>query len=237
MTTPHSKKGRPSAAVQIAGALRARIESGDLSPGEMLPSTRYLATEFKASEGSIYAAVALLKTSGHVASRQGKGVFVLDRNSLISGAERIGGITRPGDTIEWRHSIRTDAPEWAVEHIGEGECVERARVVRSPTGIREASKSWVHRDIAEIVPELDEAAPCDPTWQKVYESRSGKTVENVARVVDARIATADDLEPLELPSDGVYALLIVRNLYAAEGQTIGAGEIVCAPGRPIDIKP
>lgn len=215
--------------------LRQLIHEGELQPHAQLPSTRALMNTYGLSDNAVYRAVALLKSDGYVYSRQGAGVFVADRRALITGAERIGGITRPGERIEWRHSIRTDAPDWVAGYIGEGECVERARVVRRGTIIREASRSWVHRDIAAVVPELDESAPCNPTWQAIYQDRSGNAVENTSRAADARIATADDIAALELTA-GTYAVLIVRNVYSAAGRVIGVGEIVCAPGRPVELK-
>jgi DNA-binding GntR family transcriptional regulator len=215
--------------------LRQQIDGGRLEPHAQLPSTRALMETYGLSDNAVYRAVALLKSDGYVYSRQGRGVFVADRRALIAGAERIGGITRPGERIEWRHSIRTEAPDWVAGYIGEGECVERARVVRRGPMIREASRSWVHRDVAAVVPELDEPAPCNPTWQAIYRERSGNAVENTSRAADARIATADDVAALELP-DSAYAVLIVRNVYASAGRVIGVGEIVCAPGSPVELK-
>jgi len=215
--------------------LRQQIDAGDLSADEKIPSTRALMETYGLSDNAVYRGIALLKAEGYAYSRQGKGVFVRDRRALIAGARRIQGITQVGERIEWRHSIRTDAPTWVSEHLGAGECVERARTVRRGDLILQASKSWVHLEIVAVVPELDEPRPCDPTWQAVYSQRSGNSVEVASKVVDARIADADDCEALGLDV-GTYALVVMRNIYVTQGHVIGVGESLYAPGHSVNLK-
>ncbi|MGY1437161.1 GntR family transcriptional regulator [Streptomyces reniochalinae] len=61
---------------EIADELLDRIASGDLESGEKLPSTRELAELHEVGEKTIYRVISLLKASGQVEGRQGKGVFV-----------------------------------------------------------------------------------------------------------------------------------------------------------------
>lgn len=215
--------------------LRQKIDSGALKADDRLPSTRALMEAYGLSDNAVYRGVALLKAGGYTYSRQGKGVFVRDRRALIAGAQRIQGITQADEHIVWRHSLRTHAPAWVAEHLGAGECVERARTVRRDDVILQASCSWVSLDVTAVVPELDEPRPCDPTWQAVYAGRSGNQVHAASKTADARIATADDREALGL-DDGAYAVLVMRSVYVAEDRVIGVGESVYAPGYPVDLK-
>jgi GntR family transcriptional regulator len=64
---------------QMAADLRARIMAGDLAPGTQLPSTAHLVEEFGVSNTTVQKALAMLKGEGHLTSRQGKGVYVHDR--------------------------------------------------------------------------------------------------------------------------------------------------------------
>lgn len=64
---------------QMAAEMRARIMAGDLLPGTQLPSTAHLVTEFGVSNTTVQKALAVLKAEGYLTSRQGKGVFVRDR--------------------------------------------------------------------------------------------------------------------------------------------------------------
>ncbi|WP_279433043.1 GntR family transcriptional regulator [Actinomadura bangladeshensis] len=63
----------------MAASLRARIMAGELAPGTQLPSTAHLVGEFGVSNTTVQKALAVLKGEGYLTSRQGKGVFVRDR--------------------------------------------------------------------------------------------------------------------------------------------------------------
>lgn len=67
---------KPPPIREIADAIQGRIASGELQPGEQLPSTRDLAASFGVGEKTIYRAISLLKAAGQLQARQGKGVYV-----------------------------------------------------------------------------------------------------------------------------------------------------------------
>lgn len=218
---------------RMAAYLKARIDGGTLEAGNKLPPTSALMHQFDLSDNAVYRGIALLKAEGYVYSEQGKGVFVADRRRLIAGAQRIRGITQAGETIHHKISERVQAPEWVAAHLGEGECVHRVRTVNRGDFVLQASQSWVHLDVAEVVPEIDQPQACDPTWQAVYEQRSGNTVQAVSKTVDARITTAEDREALGLDDD--FAVLVMRSIYVTDNKVIGVGEGVYAPGHPLSI--
>src|SRR6476620_2595056 len=66
----------PTLSDQVSQALLARIESGQLKPGEKLPSEAVLAVEFGVSRTVVREAVSRLKHEALLESRQGSGVFV-----------------------------------------------------------------------------------------------------------------------------------------------------------------
>lgn len=215
----------------MAAYLRARIDLGTLEAGNRLPPTKNLMHQFNLSDNAVYRAIGLLKAEGYLVSQQGKGVFVADRRDLIAGPKRIKGITRAGETINHKSSARVQAPEWVAEHLGEGECVNRVRTVTRGNVILQASQSWVHVDVTEVVPEVDEPQACDPTWQAVYSQRSGNPVEVASKTVDARISTPDDMEALGLTEPA--AVVVMRSIYTTGNTVIGVGEGVYAPGQPV----
>lgn len=217
----------------MAAYIKARIDLGTLEAGNKLPPTQALMKQFDLSDNAVYRGIALLKAEGYVYSQQGKGVFVSDRRKLIAGAQRIRGITQVGETIHHKRSVRVQAPEWVAAHLGEGECVNRVRTVNRGDFILQASQSWVHLDVAAVVPEVDEPQACDPTWQAVYEQRSGNPVAVASKTVDARITTDEDREALGLDDD--FAVLVMRSVYVTGDKVIGVGEGVYAPGHPLSI--
>ncbi len=61
---------------QLADLLRARIESGELAPGDRIPSVLSLAQEYELAAGTVRKALTQLQREGLVESRVGWGTFV-----------------------------------------------------------------------------------------------------------------------------------------------------------------
>lgn len=61
---------------QIADTLREAIESGELAPGEQLPSLLSLSGEYGVSMGTVKSALSELRDAGLIVTRQGKGSYV-----------------------------------------------------------------------------------------------------------------------------------------------------------------
>jgi len=61
---------------RLAEDIRAKIESGDLKPGDMLPSETQLARQYEVSRMTVRQGISLLVKEGFVKSIQGKGSFV-----------------------------------------------------------------------------------------------------------------------------------------------------------------
>ena len=71
---------------QVYDAVMARIISGELAPGVMLPSEFDLAAQYAVSQGTARKALSKLELSGLVERHQGKGTFVAtttDETSLF----------------------------------------------------------------------------------------------------------------------------------------------------------
>lgn len=69
-------RGEP-AYLQVAEALRQKIRSGELTPGEQLPSYSALMRDYDVSITVARSAVSELRAEGLVSTHQGKGAFVL----------------------------------------------------------------------------------------------------------------------------------------------------------------
>jgi GntR family transcriptional regulator len=64
--------------IQIAEGLLGRIESGDLSPGERLPSERELSRTLGVNRMTLRSALQLLESQGLLIRRQGDGTYVAE---------------------------------------------------------------------------------------------------------------------------------------------------------------
>lgn len=68
--------------VKIAASIRAAILTGELKPGERLPSGEDLAKFYDVTRTTVASAVRILRQEGYVTSRAGSGVYIRDQASL-----------------------------------------------------------------------------------------------------------------------------------------------------------
>ncbi|MEU6075215.1 winged helix-turn-helix domain-containing protein [Micromonospora sp. NPDC047074] len=66
---------------QLADRIRGQIESGELQPGDRLPSTVQLTTQHNVSTTVVRQAILVLQTQGWVQGVHGLGVFVAERQT------------------------------------------------------------------------------------------------------------------------------------------------------------
>jgi GntR family transcriptional regulator len=63
---------------RIANEITSKIKSGELAPGEKLPSTRQLAEQYGVHISTIHRVMSLLKDRELVEGHPGKGVYVAE---------------------------------------------------------------------------------------------------------------------------------------------------------------
>ncbi|WP_253888872.1 GntR family transcriptional regulator [Actinokineospora diospyrosa] len=84
---------------QVAGAIRSKIEQGELVEGSKLPSEREIASEYQIARTTATAAIRLLEQEGLVIRQHGRGNFVRKVSPLIRlGGDRYSRKYRGGPT-------------------------------------------------------------------------------------------------------------------------------------------
>jgi GntR family transcriptional regulator len=73
---------------QIVDAVRMKIATGELAPGDQLPSVRGLAQQLTINPNTVAKAYAELTSEGWLESSQGLGLFVAPPRRRLSDAER-----------------------------------------------------------------------------------------------------------------------------------------------------
>ncbi|WP_226945957.1 FadR/GntR family transcriptional regulator [Roseomonas sp. FDAARGOS_362] len=68
---------RASLAVQVCDDLSARIEAGELRPGDKLPTEKELITRYGVSRTVVREAISSLRAAGRLSVEQGRGMFML----------------------------------------------------------------------------------------------------------------------------------------------------------------
>lgn len=76
---------RTSYVQRIVDDVRARVESGQLKPGEKLPTYAEMAEQYGCSDGPVFQAIRILEALGYIEGHQGKGVYVSDRGGGDAG--------------------------------------------------------------------------------------------------------------------------------------------------------
>ena len=121
--------GRPGArtnlAEQVAGRLRGRLTSGELRPGDRLPTEHELGRANGVSRTVVREAIAALRADGLVVARQGSGVFVAEPpdpglrfGMLAFDPEKLSSII---ETLELRAAVESEAAALAAERCSPGE--------------------------------------------------------------------------------------------------------------------
>lgn len=86
---------------QLAGDLRALILSGDIGPGERLPSTAELTRRYRVNNMSVTRAVAILKSEGLVEGQRGRAVIATGRRPVVVTASHYPKPAPPGQPFPW----------------------------------------------------------------------------------------------------------------------------------------
>src|SRR6476659_5848062 len=88
------RTARPTLQDQLARQIRERIRSGDLAPGDSLPSTRDLASELKVSRNTAVYAYERLISEGYLESASRARVFVSPSITMPREPKRIATHTK-----------------------------------------------------------------------------------------------------------------------------------------------
>jgi len=103
----------------VTEQLRHRIISGEIQPGQKLPTERALITEFGVSRTVVREAIAGLRADGLVAPRQGAGVFVLEPPDKIPSMPqfptRFDRISSIIEALELRCAVEIEAAALAAD--------------------------------------------------------------------------------------------------------------------------
>ncbi|CAI7975636.1 GntR family transcriptional regulator [Frankia sp. Hr75.2] len=75
---------------QLAAILRRKIQNGELSPGQQLPSEAELIAQYRTGRSTIRRAIGTLRNEGLLVSEQGRGVFVPSERPIVYEANKFG---------------------------------------------------------------------------------------------------------------------------------------------------
>ena len=182
--------------VAIADEIRARVDSGSLETGSLLPTELELADAYDASRVTIRKALQSLRDAGIVEPRRGYGWSVIRRP--IRRTLAIGGyeepLTRAGIDVERRvlDFALVDADEQVRATLHSDRVLYIKRItVADGTPVADIS-IWIPEEAAQ---HITPAALRDGSVYDVLPGAVGRTVQSIA----ARLPTEDEARTLGIP--------------------------------------
>jgi GntR family transcriptional regulator len=232
---------------QIADYVRALITSGELAPGDQIPSERELIEQFGASRGTIRQAIGQLRAEGLIEVEHGRGAYVRSRPPVRRLAfdrfarrhrkagkaaylAEMEGEGRQAD-VEIIRVGREPSPADPAERLGlrEGDPVlVRARRYLSDGQPMEIATSYVPWMLAEGTPMTDPNPGPGGIYARLEENghELGSFIEDVV----ARMPTPEESRALRLPV-GIPVLQLVRTAFDQDGTPVEVCDTVMAADR------
>ena len=237
---PQLEEAQPKYA-QIAGHYRDLIVSGELEPGDEIPSERQIVAEWGVSRPTATRALSALRSEGLVESRQGSGTYVRARPKLnrrardrYARARSQGKIYPAGEKAEIRVAEAADAPDdvaAALEIEPGSRVVRRKRVIVDEVGPVEVSTSWFRGDLEEKAPRLVKRQRIREGTLTYVERVTGRRGTTARDQIGARLATDEERDELSL-GKGPAAVLVVHHVVLDEqGTPLEFAQAVYPPDR------
>lgn len=205
---------------QIAAELRERILSGDLAPGDQLPSTSRLVESYGAANVTIQNALKALKAEGLLVGQAGKGVWVRQRGPHTIN---VGPYFQPepgGYSYTLLH-VGTEHPPADVRQAlsldADGTAVLRKRLMHHADLPVEIDWSWYPHDIADGTPLIERKKMKGGAPRVLAEA--GVPQRYFVDHVTSRPPTTEEIETLDLP-ESVSVTRQFRVIYTDGGRPV-----------------
>lgn len=104
--------------VRVARRISDLVKTGQVKPGDRLPSERDLAEMLNVSRPSVREAMIALEVSGIIEVRMGNGIFVSEQNPSLS-TDLVDGGVGPFEILEMRLLLEPEVCALAAERISE----------------------------------------------------------------------------------------------------------------------
>ncbi|OIJ25232.1 GntR family transcriptional regulator [Nocardioides luteus] len=220
---------------QIADQIRARILSGELRPGDEIPSERAVAADYNVSRPTATKALMLLRELGLVHSIQGSGTFVADlavnrrANERYTKARTSGRIYADGTRAEIvAAEVIPEAPEHvarALQLEAGSAAIRRRRITWEGERRAETSTSWFNAELAGTAPRLLTKERIRSGTLAYVEEQTGRLGTYARDRTCARTAGAD-AEALGLTDEAAPVLVVEHIVYDQHDRPIEFAEAV-----------
>ncbi|WP_432190284.1 GntR family transcriptional regulator [Streptomyces sp. Tue6028] len=200
---------------QIADDLRTRIAAGEFRPGELLPSGRDLAEQWRVSRATVVKAYEVLRADGLVVARQGAGFTVVDTPVARPAGGRRAGSSRVSGGAPYRRLGMPDRlvpPAHVVDALGlkPGEtALRRMRLVLLDDGSPGTLvTAWFPPDIADLAPRLALPGPISEGTTHYVRRETGRSPSEGVDTTTVRLAHNEEARLLEVEQPAAVAVVL-----------------------------
>lgn len=235
--TPRIERSDPPY-LQIAGRIRADIESGALAEGDAIPSARAIMTTWGVALATATKAQAQLRSEGLIRAVPGVGSVVTTHGSTPSGPQRLESTHTRGriygviERTVIRSSELVEAPERVADALGVdtgSQVVRRERVIEREGAPRSTSVSWLPGGSAGAAPALLTTDHIREGTFSYLASAIGQAVTSGREQTCAGEAGADDVAALGV-EPGAPVLMTRTWYFLEDGSVVEYGEAVHPAG-------
>lgn len=226
---------------RISDAIIARIESGELQPGDRVPSVAEIMAAEGVSRGTAARVPGVLRAEGYAVATPGVGTIVSERKKARVGAERLTRQQAGGPSLEDDEQVEIlgaqmePASQEVADALGlvPGEdVVRRRRRYLDASGVAAVSTTWIAGSIAEVAPELLNDGPLPKMTFGLIEERTGRRVTRRRDTVGNRSVPEDIAEHLEVEA-GTEVLTLVNRYWDQHGEPTEFAIDYHGPGRQL----
>lgn len=230
----------------VAAHFRKLIGSGELAPGDALPSVAEIRERFSVSAKTVSRGLKVLKDEGLATSAGANGTVVAKRPRIApaTGTARVertrqgGPNYAPGETSTGHEAmVRSCADPIICQHLDiepGAEIVIRRRVFRQDGEPKVIGTEAIHPRALTVVSDLLKQGPRGSVhWFVEYEASTNKKIHASPERRGARHASRDELELLEvaLPdADVAVPVLVTHTVFHDEDGPLEVMEDVHYPG-------
>jgi GntR family transcriptional regulator len=226
---------------RIAAEIRARIDRGELRPGDRVPSVREIVDTEGVSIATATRVAAVLRADGYAESIPGIGTIVTTPRKLTTGPDRLALLRATGTGFRSGENVEILSAELlaGVEHVTDAlgledgaEVVRRRRLYRDDDGVVTLSTSWLPGRLADVAPELLIAEPLPTMTFGLVEERSGRRATRRRDVVAMR-PVPDDAAHIMGIEPGTPALTMTNLYWDQHGTATEYAMDILGPGREL----
>lgn len=205
---------------RIADQVIGRITSGELQPGDGVPSVSQIMETESVSRATAARVLTVLHAEGYVVATPGVGTVVAEPKTLTTGSDRLqmlragGDGFRSGERVEILSAGLVAAPEHVTDALGleaGSQAIRRQRRYLDDEGVVALSTSWLSGGLAESAPELLVAESLPKMTFGLIEDRTGRRAVRRRDTVSIQSVPEDVAELLDADPDA--STLVMTNHY------------------------